>query len=141
MGIQTKRDKACEICPRSTTSTIDIEHVSSAWSVFGYLALDGYLESAQHEFCFWPDLISYPTNYSPSLCPPPQMYGRYTKDLGEYAKDEARRLKHLERRRKEEDKAQKKVKCRCPWSPGARTKGGEIKSQLWDVFSGAARQT
>lgn len=37
------------------------------------------------------------------------MYGRYTKDLGEYAKDEARKLKILERRRKEEDKARNKV--------------------------------
>lgn len=37
------------------------------------------------------------------------MYGRYTKDLGEYAKDEARRLKLLERRRKQEDKARNKV--------------------------------
>uniref|UniRef100_A0A1B0GIQ8 Chloride channel protein n=1 Tax=Lutzomyia longipalpis TaxID=7200 RepID=A0A1B0GIQ8_LUTLO len=36
------------------------------------------------------------------------MYGRYTKDLGEYAKDEARRLKLLERRRKQEDKARNK---------------------------------
>ncbi|XP_031617076.1 chloride channel protein 2 isoform X2 [Contarinia nasturtii] len=33
------------------------------------------------------------------------MYGRYTKDLGEYAKNEARKLKMLERRRKKEDKA------------------------------------
>lgn len=33
-------------------SSIDIEHVSSAWSVFGYLAMDGYLESAQHDFVF-----------------------------------------------------------------------------------------
>lgn len=39
----------------------------------------------------------------------PQMYGRYTKDLGEYAKDEARKLKMLERRRKQEDKARNKV--------------------------------
>lgn len=38
-----------------------------------------------------------------------QMYGRYTKDLGEYAKDEARKLKILERRRKQEDKARNKV--------------------------------
>lgn len=37
------------------------------------------------------------------------MYGRYTKDLGEYAKDEARKLKILERRRKAEDKARNKV--------------------------------
>ena len=37
------------------------------------------------------------------------MYGRYTKDLGEYAKDEARKLKILERRRKQEDKARNKV--------------------------------
>lgn len=37
------------------------------------------------------------------------MYGRYTKDLGEYAKDEARRLRLLERRRKKDDKARNKV--------------------------------
>lgn len=37
-----------------------------------------------------------------------EMYGRYTKDLGEYAKDEARKLKLLERRRKQEDKARNK---------------------------------
>lgn len=36
------------------------------------------------------------------------MYGRYTKDLGEYAKDEARKLKILEKRRKQEDKARNK---------------------------------
>lgn len=37
------------------------------------------------------------------------MYGRYTKDLGEYAKDEARRLKQLERQRKKDDRARDKV--------------------------------
>nr|XP_019551148.2 chloride channel protein 2 isoform X6 [Aedes albopictus] len=37
-----------------------------------------------------------------------EMYGRYTKDLGEYAKDEARRLRLLERRRKKDDKARNK---------------------------------
>lgn len=37
------------------------------------------------------------------------MYGRYTKDLGEYAKNEARKLKMLERKRKQEDKARDKV--------------------------------
>lgn len=37
------------------------------------------------------------------------MYGRYTKDLGEYAKNEARKLKFLERRRKQEDRARDKV--------------------------------
>ena len=37
------------------------------------------------------------------------MYGRYTKDLGEYAKDEARKLKILEKRRKQEDKIRNKV--------------------------------
>lgn len=37
------------------------------------------------------------------------MYGRYTKDLGEYAKNEARKLKMLERRRKKEDKARNRV--------------------------------
>ncbi|XP_055592934.1 chloride channel protein 2-like isoform X2 [Uranotaenia lowii] len=36
------------------------------------------------------------------------MYGRYTKDLGEYAKDEARRLRLLERRRKKDDKERNK---------------------------------
>lgn len=38
-----------------------------------------------------------------------QMYGRYTKDLGEYAKNEARKLKMLERRRKKEDTARDRV--------------------------------
>lgn len=38
------------------------------------------------------------------------MYGRYTKDLGEYAKNEARKLKMLERRRKQEDKARDRVR-------------------------------
>lgn len=38
------------------------------------------------------------------------MYGRYTKDLGEFAKDEARKLKLLEKRRKQEDKQRNKVK-------------------------------
>lgn len=38
-----------------------------------------------------------------------QMYGRYTKDLGEFAKDEARKLKLLEKRRKQEDKQRNKV--------------------------------
>lgn len=37
------------------------------------------------------------------------MYGRYTKDLSEYAKDEARRLKQLERQRKKDDRARNKV--------------------------------
>lgn len=32
------------------------------------------------------------------------MYGRYTKDLGEYAKEEARKLKALEKKRKKEDR-------------------------------------
>lgn len=32
------------------------------------------------------------------------MYGRYTKDLGEYAKEEARKLRALERKRKKEDR-------------------------------------
>lgn len=40
------------------------------------------------------------------------MYGRYTKDLGEYAKNEARKLKMLERRRKQEDKARDRVSTR-----------------------------
>uniref|UniRef100_A0A1I8P550 Uncharacterized protein n=1 Tax=Stomoxys calcitrans TaxID=35570 RepID=A0A1I8P550_STOCA len=36
------------------------------------------------------------------------MYGRYTKDLGEFAKDEARKLKLLQKRRKLEDKQRNK---------------------------------
>ncbi|XP_054739550.1 chloride channel protein 2 isoform X5 [Anastrepha obliqua] len=36
------------------------------------------------------------------------MYGRYTKDLGEFAKDEARKLKLLEKRRKHEDRQRNK---------------------------------
>ncbi|XP_017062191.1 chloride channel protein 2 isoform X7 [Drosophila ficusphila] len=36
------------------------------------------------------------------------MYGRYTKDLGEFAKDEAKKLKILEKRRKQEDKQRNK---------------------------------
>ncbi|PSN46228.1 Chloride channel protein 2 [Blattella germanica] len=36
------------------------------------------------------------------------MYGRYTKDLGEYAKEEARRLRSLERKRKKEDRLRNK---------------------------------
>lgn len=39
-----------------------------------------------------------------------QMYGRYTKDLGECAKAEARKLKMLERRRKKEDKDRDRVR-------------------------------
>ena len=41
---------------------------------------------------------------------PVQMYGRYTKDLGEYARDEAKRLKDLDRQRKKDDKIREKVK-------------------------------
>lgn len=37
------------------------------------------------------------------------MYGRYTKDLSEYAKDEARRLKILDRQRKKDDRDRNKV--------------------------------
>lgn len=37
-----------------------------------------------------------------------QMYGRYTKDLGEYAKEEARKVKALERKRKKEDRLRNK---------------------------------
>lgn len=37
------------------------------------------------------------------------MYGRYCKDLGEYAKDEARRLRQLEKQRKKDDRARDKV--------------------------------
>lgn len=36
------------------------------------------------------------------------MYGRYTKDLGEYAKEEAKKLKALEKKRKKEDKLRDK---------------------------------
>lgn len=43
------------------------------------------------------------------------MYGRYTKDLGEFAKDEARKLKLLEKRRKLEDKQRNKVGGRYNW--------------------------
>ena len=42
------------------------------------------------------------------------MYGRYTKDLGEYAKNEARKLKILEKKRKKEDRARDKVSGRHP---------------------------
>lgn len=52
------------------------------------------------------NFIRYTTNFYGSL----QMYGRYTKDLGEFAKDEARKLKILEKRRKQEDKQRNKVK-------------------------------
>lgn len=37
-----------------------------------------------------------------------QMYGRYTKELGEFAKEEARRLKALEKRRRRDDKRRNK---------------------------------
>jgi chloride channel 2 len=36
------------------------------------------------------------------------MYGRYTKELGEFAKEEARRLKAIERRRRKDDKRRNK---------------------------------
>ncbi|XP_026839605.1 uncharacterized protein LOC6554034 isoform X5 [Drosophila erecta] len=48
------------------------------------------------------------------------MYGRYTKDLGEFAKDEARKLKILEKRRKQEDKQ---------------------RNKCWEIFTGTAGQT
>uniref|UniRef100_W8BCW6 Chloride channel protein 2 n=1 Tax=Ceratitis capitata TaxID=7213 RepID=W8BCW6_CERCA len=48
------------------------------------------------------------------------MYGRYTKDLGEFAKDEARKLKLLEKRRKQEDRQRNK------W---------------WEIFTGITGQT
>lgn len=38
------------------------------------------------------------------------MYGRYSKDLGEYVKSEARKLKMLEQRRKKEDRARNRVR-------------------------------
>ncbi|XP_030565714.1 uncharacterized protein LOC115766058 isoform X12 [Drosophila novamexicana] len=47
------------------------------------------------------------------------MYGRYTKDLGEFAKDEARKLKLLEKRRKQEDKQ---------------------RNKCWEIFTGIAGQ-
>lgn len=49
----------------------------------------------------------------PTIIIAAQMYGRYTKDLGEYAKDESRKLKILERRRKQEDKIRNKVRYNC----------------------------
>lgn len=36
-----------------------------------------------------------------------QMYGRYTSELGQFAKDEARRIKVLDKRRRREDKLRK----------------------------------
>jgi hypothetical protein len=42
-------------------------------------------------------------------CHVKQMYGRYTKDLGEYAKDKAKKLKEYEQQRKREDRARNKV--------------------------------
>jgi hypothetical protein len=65
------------------------------------------------------------------------MYGRYTKDLSEYAKDEARRLKQLERQRKKDDRARDKV------SRDFRTFFREtmnIKQQSWEL-AGTPRQT
>lgn len=63
------------------------------------------------------------------------MYGRYTKDLGEYAKDEARRLKQLERQRKKDDRARDKVS----YFPH-NMKTLNIKQQWWEL-SGTSRQT
>lgn len=37
------------------------------------------------------------------------MCGRYAKDLGEYARNEGKKLKELERRRKKEDKIRNRV--------------------------------
>ncbi|KAJ6639380.1 Chloride channel protein 2 [Pseudolycoriella hygida] len=54
------------------------------------------------------DDIALSTGILSAMKKPEFMYGRYTKDLGEYAKDEARKLKILERRRKQEDKARNK---------------------------------
>lgn len=39
-----------------------------------------------------------------------QMLGRYTKDLSDYAKNEARKLRMLERQRKKEDKERERVR-------------------------------
>lgn len=52
-----------------------------------------------------------------------QMYGRYTKDLGEFAKDEARKLKLLEKRRKQEDKQRNKVCITM-----------ELSAQWWSIY-------
>lgn len=41
-----------------------------------------------------------------------QMYGRYTKDLGEYAKEEARRLKYQEKARRKYDRTEDLRKSR-----------------------------
>lgn len=37
------------------------------------------------------------------------MYGQYTRELGAYAKNEAEKIKLLERRRKQEDKVRRMV--------------------------------
>lgn len=57
------------------------------------------------------------------------MYGRYTKDLSEYAKDEARRLKQLERQRKKDDRARDKVyRVLC-----LLREAMNIKQQSWEL--------
>lgn len=71
------------------------------------------------------------------------MYGRYTKDLGEYAKDEARRLKQLERQRKKDDRARDKVNDNMNWhiqSMNGICIALSIKQQWWE-FSGTSRST
>lgn len=68
------------------------------------------------------------------------MYGRYTKDLGEYAKDEARRLRQLERQRKKDDRARDKVNddITAKWFRFF-SEAVHIKQQWWE-FSGTAGQ-
>jgi hypothetical protein len=61
------------------------------------------------------------------------MYGRYCKDLGEYAKDEARRLKQLERQRKKDDRARDKVKIEMKF----KNEFLNIKQQWWE-FTGTS---
>ena len=64
------------------------------------------------------------------------MYGRYTKDLSEYAKDEARRLKQLERQRKKDDRARNKVNFHCTLHKMMRFVG-HVKAMIFYVFINA----
>lgn len=57
------------------------------------------------------------------------MYGRYTKDLGEYAKEEARRIQLEEKKRKKEDKLRKKELEK--YRGACATKVLAILSWLW----------
>lgn len=54
------------------------------------------------------------------------MYGRYTKDLGEYAKEEAKKLKALEKKKKKENKLRDK---------GLQKYRGECVSKIIAVIS------